>query len=232
MIYITGDVHGDPRRILDFCAKNELTAGDVIVILGDVAANYDLGPRDEWMKRSLSAVAPTLLCIHGNHEARPQTVPGYKKKQWNGGVVYFQPQYPNLLFAKDGEIYSLEGQRCIAIGGAYSVDKHIRQARGWAWFQDEQPSEEIKAYVEQQLEENQIDIVFSHTCPYRYEPIECFLPGVNQSGVDDSTERWLDELEQRIDYSAWYCGHWHTDKRIDRMHFLFEKFEKILAISK
>lgn len=227
MVYITGDIHGDPRRIVEFSEKLGLTGQDVVVILGDVGANYDLGPRDEWMKGVLAGISPTILCIHGNHEARPETVPGYVEKKWNGGAVLVQPGYPNLLFAKDGEIYSLNGKRCIAIGGAYSVDKHIRLVRGWAWFPDEQPSEQIKAYVEQRLAENQIDVVFSHTCPDQYEPVECFLPGIDQSEVDDSTERWLGELEQSIHYSAWYCGHWHINKRIDRMHFLFESVEAL-----
>ena len=105
----------------------------------------------------------------------------------------------------------------------------MRLARGWAWFPDEQPSVQIKEYVERQLGEKAVDVVFSHTCPYRYEPIECFLPGVDPSGVDDSTERWLDELERRIDYSAWYCGHWHIDKRVERMHFLFTEFEMLMG---
>jgi 3-oxoacid CoA-transferase subunit A len=30
-----------------------------------------------------------------------------------------------------------------------------------------------------------------------------------------------------LQYKAWYCGHWHTDKRIDRMHFLFRSWESI-----
>ena len=222
MVHITGDIHGDPRRIVEFSEKFDLTRQDIIVILGDVGANYDVGPRDEWMKGVLAGISPTILCIHGNHEARPETVPGYVEKQWNGGSVFVQPEYPNLLFAKDGEIYSLNGKRCFAIGGAYSVDKHIRLVRRWAWFPDEQPSEQIKAYVEQQLSENQIDVVFSHTCPEQYKPVECFLPGIDQSEVDDSTERWLGELEQSINYSAWYCGHWHINKRIAKMHFLFE----------
>ena len=222
MVYITGDIHGDPRRIVEFSEKFDLTRQDIIVSLGDVGANYDVGPRDEWMKGVLAGISPTILCIHGNHEARPETVPGYVEKQWNGGSVFVQPEYPNLLFAKDGEIYSLNGKRCFAIGGAYSVDKHIRLVRRWAWFPDEQPSEQIKAYVEQQLSENQIDVVFSHTCPEQYKPVECFLPGIDQSEVDDSTERWLGELEQSINYSAWYCGHWHINKRIAKMHFLFE----------
>ena len=90
---------------------------------------------------------------------------------------------------------------------------------------DEQPSPEIKAYVEKQIAEKEFDVVLSHTCPFRYEPTEMFLPMVDQSSVDDSTERWLGEIEKRIQYKAWYCGHWHTEKRIDKMHFLYRSFE-------
>lgn len=80
-------------------------------------------------------------------------------------------------------------------------------------------------HVEQQLKENEIDIVLSHTCPYKYEPIEVFLAGVDQRTVDASTEKWLDKIEESIKYKAWFCGHWHINKRIDKMHFLFHGFE-------
>ena len=48
---------------------------------------------------------------------------------------------------------------------------------------------------------------------------------IDQSTVDASTEHWLDRIEESTDYVAWFCGHWHTDKRVDRMHFLFHSFE-------
>ena len=97
------------------------------------------------------------------------------------------------------------------------------------WFADEQPSAEIKAAVEARLEREgwQIDAVFSHTCPYKYRPTEMFLPGVDQSGVDSSTEEWLDRIEDRLDYKRWYCGHWHTDKAIDKLRFLFHVVEPL-----
>lgn len=136
-----------------------------------------------------------------------------------------QPEYPNLIFARDGEIYTLNGLRYLVIGGAYSVDKYYRLSHGWGWWPDEQPSPEIKTYVEQQIQNNPFDIVLSHTCPFKYEPTEMFLGGIDQSTVDDSTERWLDTIEEAIEYKAWFCGHWHTDKRIDKMHFLFHSFE-------
>ena len=52
-----------------------------------------------------------------------------------------------------------------------------------------------------------------------------FIAEVDQSMVDDTTERWLDTIEESTSYKAWFCGHWHTDKRIDRMHFLFHGYE-------
>ena len=225
MVYLTGDIHGDPRRLLAFSDRIPVREEDVIVLLGDVGANYYGGKRDEQVKTWLSMLPCSVLCIHGNHEKRPQTIPTYHEELWRGGICFVEDAYPNLKFAKDGEIFDLEGKRCIAIGGAYSVDKAWRIAGHYGWWEDEQPSAEIKTRVEQQLEAHPIDVVFSHTCPYPYEPCEKFLPSVDQSTVDTSTEHWLDHIEQRISYEAWYCGHWHVDKRIRKIHFLFQSWE-------
>lgn len=225
MIYYTGDIHGQKYEIERFCKRFKPTADDVIVILGDVGANYSRDERDAELKTALNRVKPTILCIHGNHEIRPWHIPTYKTKEWNGGIVWYEEEYQTVLFAKDGEIYNLEGQRHIAIGGAYSVDKFYRIRYGGGWWPDEQPSAEIKAYVKRQLRHNPVDVILSHTCPFKYKPVEAFLPGVDQSTVDTSTEEWLDEIEESTDYLAWYCGHWHINKRIDKMHFLFHNFE-------
>jgi 3-oxoacid CoA-transferase subunit A len=232
MIYYTGDIHGAAYKIVRFAKRMNLTAADTIVILGDVGANYCGDERDADFKHKLSHLEPTIFCIHGNHEMRPSTIASYKLKEWNGGQVWYEDEYPNLLFAKDGEIYTMEGIRHMVIGGAYSVDKFYRLSRGYGWWQDEQPSDVIKSYVEKQISENKFDIILSHTCPLRYEPIEVFLPQIDQSTVDDGTEKWLDSIENRIDYIAWYCGHWHTDKRIDKMHFLFNSFESADMMAK
>lgn len=225
MIYYTGDMHGSAFEIEHFCRRRELTEADVIVILGDVGANYYGNNRDRKLKEALSHLKPTFLCIHGNHEMRPASITSYLTREWSGGTVWYEKQYPKLLFAKDGEIFTLDGLRHLVIGGAYSVDKHYRLVRGLAWWADEQPSKEIKANVEKQVAGNKIDIVLSHTCPYKYVPHEAFLPMIDQSTVDNSTEQWLDSIEASLDYKAWFCGHWHVNKRIDKMHFLFHGFE-------
>ncbi len=225
MIYYTGDIHGSAVEITTFCARLEPTEKDTIIILGDVGANYYGDMRDSILKAQFSKLKPTIFCIHGNHEMRPWNIPTYKTKEWNRGIVWYEEEYPNILFAKDGEIFDIEGTKHLVIGGAYSVDKFYRINRGYGWWPDEQPSDEIKQYVEKQIREKEFDVILSHTCPFKYEPIETFLPGIDQSTVDTSTEEWLDKIEESTDYKAWYCGHWHINKRIEKIHFLFHDFE-------
>ena len=229
MIYLTGDTHGDFDRVASFCDKVKSTKEDILVVLGDAGINYYGNPKDERLKEFLHDLPITLLCIHGNHEKRPQTISSYQKTLWQGGTVYQEPHHPSLLFAMDGEIYDLGGKRCIAIGGAYSVDKHYRISRQWGWWADEQPSDQIKAHVEQRLESVgwDIDIVLTHTCPMKYLPREEFLPFIDQSTVDNSTEIWLDTLEDKLHYAHWYCGHYHTDKNIDKISFLFSSYKEL-----
>lgn len=223
MVYITGDIHGSLLQICDLFEKYDPKQNDIIVLLGDVGVNYFGDIRDTRKKHILNKYGTTFFCIHGNHENRPQNIESYKEKEWRGGRVLYEEAFPNILFPVDGDIFDLEGNKCIVIGGAYSVDKYYRLKNGWNWWEDEQPTNAVKAYVDKQIAENKVDVIFSHTCPYKYRPVECFLPMVNQSTVDDSTERWLDTIENSVDYTAWYCGHWHTNKDIDKIHFLYDR---------
>lgn len=226
MIYLTGDTHGDFRHVAAFCDIQNTSTNDVLIILGDAGLNYHKPALAAKAKAQVAELPITLLCIHGNHEARPQTISSYHEAVWRGGAVLVENDYPNILFAIDGEVYDFDGTQAIAIGGAYSVDKEYRLRHGLNWFADEQPSDEIKRRVEQRLEQmdHRVNIVLSHTCPFRYEPREVFLAMIDQSTVDASTEQWLDGIESKLDYDAWFCGHWHTDKNIDKIHFLFSSF--------
>lgn len=227
MVYYTGDPHGDVRGIAAFCQRAGLCAADTLVILGDVGANYFLDVRDRLVKEPLNACGATVLCVHGNHECRPGGLPGYEALAWKGGTVWAEAAYPRLLFARDGDVYDLEGREHLVIGGAYSVDKHQRLEWGYRWWPDEQPDQATRDRVERVLDARawRVPVVLSHTCPFKHEPREAFLPGLDQSTVDDCTERWLDAIDDRLDCDAWYCGHWHIDKRVGRMHFLFHSFE-------
>lgn len=228
-VYMTGDTHGQFERVIEFCRPREVELENTFVILGDAGLNYYGDRRDRKKKEQLAQVPITFFCLHGNHEMRPSEALGYEISEYHGGKVWVQPEFPSILFAIDGEVYDFNGNSCIVIGGAYSVDKYYRLARGWNWFSDEQPSEEIKAKVERVLAERnwKIDIVLSHTGPLKYEPTEVFLPMVDQSTVDKSTEEWLGEIEAKLDYERWYFAHYHTEKEIDKIRIMHNDYAMI-----
>ena len=270
MVYIRGGTHGNFSDTLLFCEKFGLTEKDTVVILGDAGLNFWISKRDKRTKRQLSGKKPTFFCIHGNHEKRPQNIDTYVTKEWNGGTVWYEPEYPNILFAKDGEIYNLDGKSCLVLGGAYSVDKYYRLYNFLLktnvsddvllhlakivnpyseesdtsmfdkmlmnlpndelhWWSDEQITDDMKKKIENHIADigKKVDVIFSHTCPKKYIPHEALLKGLNQATVDGSMEEWLDKIEETIKYDAWYCGHWHIDKRIDKMHFLFNSVKSL-----
>ena len=106
-VYVTGDTHGDFRQIGDFCSVMGTKRDDVMIVLGDAGLNYFGDERDIARKTGVSRTRMSYLMIHGNHEMRPGTLDGYRLIPWNGGMVYQEEPFPNLLFAKDGEIYRL-----------------------------------------------------------------------------------------------------------------------------
>ena len=101
-IYVTGDPHGDFRQIADFCSAMETKSKDIMIVLGDAGLNYFGDTRDADRKEFISRTRITYLMVHGNHEMRPATLENYKLIEWNGGMVYQEEGFPNLLFAKDG----------------------------------------------------------------------------------------------------------------------------------
>lgn len=227
MIYITGDKHSDFSDVFNFCIKYKTTEKDLLIVLGDAGINYYANDKDYILKNSLLQYPITLFCIHGNHEERPENIDGYKTKEFHGGLVYYEEDYPNILFAKDGEIYTFDDKKVLVIGGAYSIDKDTRIRLGYNWYESEQPNEVIKNKVIEVLKNsnNKVDVILSHTCPFKYLPREMFFEGVDQSKVDQSTEIFLDKIEDTTTYSTWYCGHFHTDKKVDNMRFMFNDIE-------
>lgn len=239
MVYITGDIHGEFNRFLElkkFCKEYNLVSSDWIICLGDVGLNY-YGKDDsrEWAIKTVAADIPAnLFCIHGNHERRPSRKDGYKTMKISGsitGKVWHDPHYPNQYFAIDGEVYEIcvdaEVFNCLVCGGAYSVDKDYRLAMGYNWWPDEQPNTKIKKKVAERVNDTDISIVLTHTCPTRYVPTELFLDGIDQSKVDNSTEEFLDDILDIMECAPmgkpfWYFGHFHGNKYTDDYVMLFD----------
>lgn len=234
--FITGDKHRKFDRVKAFCRQMNTRRKDVLIILGDAGFNYYDDKRDDDLKKEISQLSITLFCIHGNKENRPQNVGTYGVRSFCGGKVYYEPKYPNIFFAIDGEIYTFEGKKYMVVGGAHSVDKMRCLAEGLPFWFDEMPNNKTMATVERKLKQegNKVYGMMTHTCPISYLPTEMFLSTrqnvcikrkprkvkeekLFKPDVDRTTEIWLDELGKDLEYTVWFCGHYHVDKQIDKI---------------
>lgn len=221
-IWAMSDLHGSSLPIKNFYNRNvdkiKFSAEtDLIILLGDVGANYFQNHRDRDFKKKLSSFPFTYFCIRGNHEMRASVCANQNRDDWEekpifNNITLVEKQYPKILYALDDvAIYNIEEYKTLIIPGAYSVDKEYRINHGWSWFPDEQLSELEKNIGRIRLERSDynFDLVLSHTCPIAYEPRDLFLPQIDQSKVDKSMEFYLGEIEYQISYKLWLWGHFH-----------------------
>ena len=139
-LFITGDRHGRFDDLEYFCQANDTTEDDALIILGDAGILYygENKTHEKNLKAWLSRLPITLLCVRGNHEARPQDRKNMLCRDFCGGKVYYEEACPNVLYLTDGGVYSICDKTILSIGGAYSVDKELRLAMNYMWFENEE----------------------------------------------------------------------------------------------
>ena len=54
--------------------------------------------------------------------------------------------------------------------------------------------------------------------PYSNIPFELLERSADYGEIDYATERWLEEMKSLISFEHWYCGHYHTEKKIDNLY--------------
>lgn len=232
-LFVRGDTHGNFDFLPYFCEEYETTYSDVLVILGDAGILYygANSKKEQELKEHLSTFPITLFCVRGNHERRPEEcdIPIIHSDLLNGDV-YQQSEYSNILYALDGGEYSFNSNSILTIGGAYSIDKDYRIAQHWYWNEHEQLTEEEMDRIAAQVDGKYYDFIFTHTCPYLWEPTELFLRGIDQSKVDNTMEHWLQRLTHKITWCHWYWGHFHGNKEYPahiRATMLFDEIREI-----
>ena len=230
-IYVFGDLHGSYKPVRDFYNYYKdnpdfnFDGTDTIILLGDAGLNYYFNYRDDNFKNALCKYPFTYFVIRGNHEERPSICMEKEPEKWTmeefwENKVYVEKEHPKIKYAMDiPSSYYIEELDCLflSIPGAYSVDKEYRLMNGWSWFPQEQLSlkEMLNAANKIEYEWDDFDLILSHTCPLKYEPIELFLSCVNQSKVDKSMEEFLDWIDDHISYNLWIWAHYHAYKYYD-----------------
>lgn len=231
---ITGDTHGRVRERLNQI-KDYKPSDTAMIILGDAGLNFYRNGTDKKEKLRVEDTGYIIYCVRGNHEERPENIPSMRKiyDEDVQGTIYYQPAFPHIKYFIDGQEYLIGSYRTLVLGGAYSVDKYYRligkENCSWTgWFKDEQLTAQEMNKISQECYGKRYDLVLSHTCPFSWQPTELFLAQVDQSTVDNSMEKWLEEFKDSIEYGLWLFGHFHEDMLIrPKVEMFFTNIENI-----
>lgn len=235
-LYVTGDTHGAVAARVELLLSEHPTMvpeETALFILGDAGLNYYLGKRDKKHQREVEAKGVYVYCVYGNHEERPKNVPGMEliHDEFVNGAVWIDKNFPHIRYFTDWGIYTVMGKHMLVIGGAYSVDKFYRLQNNFNWFPSEQLTDYEMRACSYSTEGKIFDLVLSHTCPLSFQPTDLFLGCIDQSTVDNTMEKWLEQLKDKINWNIWLYGHYHADRieapHVEQFYYEYESFDKI-----
>ena len=240
MLYITGDCHGTHHEdgftrfsFRQFPQQRGLTREDYLLICGDFGLLWDGSREEQWWLRWLHETRNwTALFICGNHE-NFSLLNSYPVKPWRGGLVH--QIAPNVLHLCNGHVFDL-GLKIFVMGGAQSHDmqeiltpgplleqrkryldyrKIPYRVEGVTWWPEEMPSPAEYTSARTALEKAgwQVDLVATHCAPTTLQ--RRFAPEYPENQLTD----FLDEIQTRLDYQQWYCGHYHRQLSCEEHRF-------------
>ena len=121
MIYLTGDLHGDFRRLSPerFREQEALSKEDILLACGDFGGVWYGDERDDEKLDWLESRPFTTAFVTGNHE-NYDALQTYPLEQWRGGAI--RRIRPSVILLERGQVFNLCGKRFFTMGGASSHD--------------------------------------------------------------------------------------------------------------
>ena len=206
MLYVTGDIHADIRR-LNVRAEKQIKKGDILLVCGDFGFLWDGSPKELRLLDWLGKRPYQILFVEGTHD-NIDLLSGYPEETLYGGQV--RRVSGNCCQLLRGECYEIEGKRVFALGGGESTDMDIR-VEGETWWSRELPSAEELAHARETLASlnQQVDYIITHSV----------APTVNKFLDREQMQinlllAFLNEISETVQFKRWYFGSCHLDKAI------------------
>ncbi len=218
MIYVTGDIHGDRKRLSKYKLR-KLKEGDTLIICGDFGFLWDNTAAEQKYLISLGKRKYNICFVDGTHE-NFELLNNYEVSQWNGGKVH--KIHGNLYHLMRGQVYEIDRRKVFTMGGGESSDIDIRRDVN-AWSKDELPTQEELLEGAENLEVAgyNIDIIVTHEPPLK---VKNFL------NINDPAEfrvsalnAYFEELSSNCRFRKWYFGSLHVDKYISSTYHAIYK---------
>lgn len=199
-ILIAADWHGQTEwavKVIELAAKHNIKT---IFQLGDFGWWH--GPAGEVYIRTLSKALVEknieLFWEPGNHEWWDDIdqFPGRFEKTSEG----FYGVAPNIFYMGKVNSWKWCNKKFAAIGGAVSIDRHLRKVHESWWPQEQLTNNE----VQQAKQIGKIDYLFTHDCPQAH-PFKYLV-----NDLESENHRWkMTDIAKVLDPMLWFHGHMH-----------------------
>lgn len=226
-VFITGDTHGqiDWRKLntKQFPIQSELTKDDFVIVTGDFGGVWDGSGSDKYILNTYDERNFTTLFVDGNHENHAM-LDAMPVEEFNGGKVHRVSE--RVIHLMRGQVYEFGRKTFFTFGGARSTDRD-RRIEDVSWWAREMPSEDELREAEENLSRvgYSVDYVVTHECPKRALAdlglIYLYTPDKLNIFFDYLTE------DKKLQFRAWYFGHYHEDRHVDRWHLLYDSIEEM-----
>jgi Icc-related predicted phosphoesterase len=186
-IVVAGDIHANWEILKNMIDKE---SPDIILQCGD----FGFWPKFFYWPNfiyKMNGLKTKIYWCDGNHECH-----------WSLSLLFDNNEVlKNVFYMKRGSTLTLpDGRNILFMGGANSIDKHIRTI-GVDWF----PEETISQRDIERLPESKIDIVISHTAPEEFDVVKVI-------DDNDPSRKALSYVLEKYQPSLWYFGHFHQYK--------------------
>ena len=250
MIYITGDIHGEPNRLNkhSFYEQDEMTKNDYVIILGDFGLIWDkeMSKNEKYWLNWLDEKPFTTLFIDGNHENHKR-LNSYDVEIWNGGKIH---KINNSVFhLMRGQVFEIDNKKIFTFGGARSHDiqggvldtndkdypEKLKKAKeGYlpfrikdlSWWEEEMPSktEMAEGLINLEKNNNEVDYILTHCCASSTQAL--YSGGFYEP---DELTKYFDDIRAKVKFKKWFFGHYHDNKMINTEEYML--YEQIIRIS-
>ena len=197
-LWFLGDIHG----VTNILAQALLASDGPLVQVGDFGFTSETL---EWL-RYQSFERPVYL-MEGNHEYHdllPSLTPGLYSIA------------PNAWYVGRGTVAEIAGTRIGFMGGGCSIDRHLREKRGWHWSELEVVTDEqVDALIAEVARTGPVDLLVTHQPPEsliqrHFDPqdkVRYF--GVSEDWVGAGSSLRLDRLWDALGRPPLISGHMH-----------------------
>lgn len=250
MVFVTGDCHGDFRKLHVLAELQTFLRQDYVIICGDFGGIWHDSPNERYALDRLNELPFTTLFIDGNHENFDRLYSNeFETIDFHGGKAHRIRD--NIFYLMRGHIFSLDNHTFFAMGGARSHDiqdgildeRHFPNHQAFldekerldmmgacyrinhrTWWRQEMPSEAEFISARKNLEayDHRVDYIITHDCPYS--------TAKQIYGDADETELgfFFDYVLKTTDFSHWYFGHHHLDRDFGKLTALYDDIIRII----